>query len=127
MKSEHTSLEEANICLNLWTPASAFYTLVPKHGIMVTRYQNFDHCPYVDHELTDNKEPKEVSFPLVSPRESEQIQTEGDSRNGGTHDARGLSDVFPLHGSHALLGVETLLMPSKAVVDSLRDEGSVQK
>ena len=117
----HTSLKEANVCLNLGAPASAFDTLVTKHRIILTRDDHLDHRPKVDQQLTTDEEPKQVFLPPASASELEQVQTEGDAGESGAHDASRLSDVFPLHCFDPVSGCEALLVPTKAIVDGLGD------
>ena len=107
-----TSLKESHISLNFCAQAFVWYVHVPKHLIFLTGHDDLNHGKDIDHELCCDDEPQEPLDLLAGARELEQVGTEGDSSDGGTHDAGGLGDEMLFHSFEGLFFGEAFDLPS---------------
>ena len=91
--------------------------MVPKLGEVLTRDKHLNHGTKVDDELRGDNEVEDVAFVLACTDELEHVHAKGNSREGRTHDAGGLSEIFPFHGENAVLEGKACLMLSETVGD----------
>jgi hypothetical protein len=110
-------LKEAEIGLDLRRPASPMQTKVPQLGEFVTRDEDFDHGPEIDHQLRYDNGVKGIAFCPAGADKLEHVHAESDSGESRTHDAGGLGEIFPFHRVDAVFGGEACLMLSQTIVE----------
>ena len=84
---------------------------------MLTLDQDLDDSRKVDYQLSNYRAPQKPFLPSAKSDEFHQVETEGNTSEGGRENTCRLSRKFLFHGVHLLFVIQTSKMAAQTPTD----------